>query len=222
MGALQGGRFRRRIRIVCRHGCVKAKRQYRRIAGACSRVGGRQTVECVQRVAAPTDARPCPRLASGTGGEGRWRLYPVDISDELLCNPEEQQPGQPGGSDWTFYNRQEEQPLRFILRAVPSYGNTRGMVKRPTFYAGGSYMTFETEIGAGQYLVCESDRIGRVYDANWNLLKTVEAVSEAPLLKRGGQTVSFSCRFEGDPKPRVSVKLFTRGVPEVVAARPGE
>lgn len=155
-------------------------------------------------------------------GEGRWRLYPVDISDELLCNPEEQQPGQPGGSDWAFYNRQEEQPLRFILRAVPSYGNTRGMVKRPTFYAGGSYMTFETEIGAGQYLVCESDRIGRVYDANWNLLKTVEAVSEAPLLKRGGQTVSFSCRFEGDPKPRVSVKLFTRGVPEVVAARPGE
>ncbi|WP_052759733.1 hypothetical protein [Paenibacillus sp. DMB20] len=147
-------------------------------------------------------------------GEDRWMLYPVDISQPFICSPVEQQPGQPGGADWGFYNRHGEQRLRFSMRVEPSYGNMRGLVKRPTFYMNGSYMTFETEVEAGQYLVCEGDRIGRIFDSNWNLVKMVEAVSEPPMLKKGGQTVSFNCRFEGEPKPSVAVKLFTRGTPE--------
>ncbi|WP_274365165.1 hypothetical protein [Paenibacillus thermotolerans] len=149
-------------------------------------------------------------------GEGRWSLWPIEISNPLVCNPEELQPGQPGGADWAFYNKYGEQPLRFCLKVIPSYGNEEAWVSRPTFQASGEYITFETDVHAGQYLVCDGDGIGKVYDNNWNLVKTVAATADAPTLKSGGQTISFSCRFGGNPKPSVSVKLFTRGEPENV------
>ncbi|WP_090986727.1 hypothetical protein [Paenibacillus sp. CF384] len=148
--------------------------------------------------------------------DGSWELYPVHISNPLVCSTEELQPGQPGGSDWAFYNKFSEQPLRLCLRVTPSYGNVDASVKRPTFYTGGEYMTFDTEVHANQYLVCDGDRTGNIYDMNWNLIRTVEASADAPIVRKGGQTVSFSCKFEGDPKPVVSVKVITWGEPESV------
>jgi len=149
-------------------------------------------------------------------GEDRWNLYPVHVSKPLVCNPAELQPGQPGGADWTYFNKFAEQPLKFVLRVIPSYGNEDASVKRPTVYTSGVYMTFETELKPNQYLVCEGERIGKVYDQNWNLLQTVQASADAPIIRNGGQTVSFSCKFEGDPKPSVSVKVLAWGDPETV------
>jgi len=149
-------------------------------------------------------------------GESSWSLYPVHISKSLGCNPEELQPGQPGGADWAFYNKFSDQPLRFCMRVAESYGNEDASVKRPTFYTNGEYMTFDTEVYANQYLVCEGDRIGKIYDLNWNLLGTVQASADAPIVRKGGHTISFSCKFIGDPKPKVSVKVFTRGESQVV------
>ncbi|SDR99722.1 hypothetical protein SAMN05444162_0512 [Paenibacillaceae bacterium GAS479] len=147
-------------------------------------------------------------------GPGRWKLYPVHIPKPFVCSPTELQPGQPGGSDWAIFNKYEAQPLRFTMRVRPVYGNEDASVKRPTFYTDGSYMTFDTEITANEYLVCDGDRTGHVYDINWNLLRTVEATADAPTVRHGGQNLSFSCRFEGDPKPEVNVKVFLRGTPE--------
>ncbi|WP_308638075.1 hypothetical protein [Paenibacillus silvisoli] len=148
--------------------------------------------------------------------DGGWLLVPVGISKPLVCNPAEMQPGQPGGSDWAFYNKFGEQPLRFTLRVSPVFGNEDALIKRPTFYTSGVYMTFDTDVRANEYLVCDGDRVGRIYDLNWNLLRTVTASADAPILRAGGQTVSFSCKFEGDPKPVVSVTVSTRGEAEAV------
>ncbi|WP_422656784.1 hypothetical protein ACK8P5_13440 [Paenibacillus sp. EC2-1] len=148
--------------------------------------------------------------------ENRWNLYPVHISKPLVCNPAELQPGQPGGADWAYFNKYADQPLKFVLRVMPSYGNEDASVKRPTFYTSGVYMSFETEIMANQYLVCDGERTGKIYDQNWNLLQTVQASADAPIIRNGGHTVSFSCKFEGDPKPSISVKIFTWGDPETV------
>ncbi|WP_314584960.1 hypothetical protein [Paenibacillus terrigena] len=151
-----------------------------------------------------------------SAGEGKWNLYPVNISKPLVCNPAELQPGQPGGADWTYFNRYADQPLKFTLRVIPSYGNDDASIKRPTFYTNGVYMTFDTEVFANQYLVCDSGSIGKIYDQNWNLLKTVQASADAPILRTGGQPLSFSCKFEGDPKPLVSVRVTTWGEREEV------
>ncbi|MEK5641562.1 hypothetical protein BK138_10410 [Paenibacillus rhizosphaerae] len=151
-------------------------------------------------------------------GRGRWKLYPIAVSKPFVCSPEELQPGQPGGADWTFYNKYAAQPLRFCLRVMPSYGNEDAVVERPTIYTNGTYMTFETEVAVNEYLVCEGTSEGKIYDQNWNLLRTVKTSGEAPTVAAGGQTLSFSCKFKGDPKPVVSVKVFTRGEPEQIEA----
>jgi hypothetical protein len=149
-------------------------------------------------------------------GEGRWKLYPVTISKPFVCNPSELQPGQPGGADWAYFNKYGEQPLKFCMLVTPSYGNDEASVSRPTFYTDGTYMTFNTEVMAKQYLVCEGDNIGKIYDENWNLQKVVQASTDAPAVRNGGQTVSFSCKFAGDPKPVISVKIFAWGETEAV------
>lgn len=151
-----------------------------------------------------------------SAGEDKWNLYPVNISKPLVCNPAELQPGQPGGADWTYFNRYTDQPLKFTLRVIPSYGNDDASIKRPTFYTNGVYMTFDTEVFANQYLICDSGSIGKIYDQNWNLLKTVQASADAPILRTGGQPLSFSCKFEGDQKPLVSVRVTTWGEGEEV------
>lgn len=149
-------------------------------------------------------------------GDHVWHLYAVHVSKPLECNPAEQQPGQPGGADWTFFNRHNRQPLKFCLRVSPSYGNDDASILRPTFYTNGVYMTFDTEVKANQYLVCDGDRSGKVFDLNWNLISTVQASADSPVLQPGGQALSFSCKFTGDPKPIVSVKVSTWGEPEKV------
>jgi hypothetical protein len=149
-------------------------------------------------------------------GEGLWNLFAVDISDPLACDPSELQPGQPGGSDWAFVNHRPDQPLRFCMRVMPGSGGVSGAVRRPTLNVNGSYMTFDTDLAVSQYLVCEGGRIGKVYDQNWNLLRTVQASAEPPIVKKGKQTVSFSCKFEGRSKPVVEMRLFTRSSPETV------
>lgn len=101
---------------------------------------------------------------------------------------------------------------------MPSYGNEDATVERPTIYTNGTYMTFETEVAVNEYLVCEGASEGKIYDRNWNLLRTVKTSAEAPTVAAGGQTLSFSCKFKGDPKPVVSVKVFTRGEPEQIGA----
>lgn len=150
-------------------------------------------------------------------GECKWKLYPVEVSKTLTCNPVELQPGQPGGADWRFTNNYSDQPLSFRMRVVSANGS--GSVKKPSVYIDGHYMTFNTEIMSGQYLVCEGSRIGKVYDSNWNLVKTVNANNEPPILKNGEQGVSFSGRFEGNPRPKLEMKIFTYGNAESVEAK---
>ncbi|MBP3965880.1 hypothetical protein [Paenibacillus lignilyticus] len=148
--------------------------------------------------------------------EDRWSLYLISLSAPLVCSPEELQPGQPGGADWPFFNMHEAQPLRFSMRVLSAYGNEEGYIKRPTICMNGQYMTFETEVRAGEYLVCDGDRVGQIMDRNWNVLRTAQASSEPPIVRAGSQTISFSCKFEGEPKPSVSVKVSTRSAPESV------
>jgi hypothetical protein len=72
-------------------------------------------------------------------------------------------------------------------------------------------ITFPVTLEAGQYLVCEGDGKGLVYDGNWHLLRTV--APEGQLLPIGlrAQTVSVDWtganRACGAPWARVKLKL---------------
>jgi hypothetical protein len=144
-------------------------------------------------------------------GEGRWQLQPVAFSRPFTW------PAEPSGgpeATWEIENRFSEQPLRFVLRVLPSPGGN-AFVTAPSFSVNGRRVAFPVQLQPWQYLVCEGQMEATVYDANWNRLQTVAASGELPKLPPGQPAVHFACRMTGEA--RAEVKFKTVGEPEEVA-----
>ncbi len=146
----------------------------------------------------------------------RWLLFPIALSP-LFHYP-------PGGDEsqkviWGLKNNFEEQPLRFVLRVLPQEGKDLA-VANPCFEANGKMITFPVQLKPTQYLVCEGEGIGRVYDWNWNLVKEVKGEGQLPILGKGEQSIAFSCEVKGSASPALWVKFKTVGEPEEVTAKP--
>ncbi|HEX6972637.1 MAG TPA: hypothetical protein VF234_10510, partial [Limnochordia bacterium] len=149
-------------------------------------------------------------------GERMWELREVAFSKRFVCDAAELQPGQPGGADWPYENRHGDQPLRFRLRVVPRSTAAGAVVENPSFAVNRRAVTFPVRLEPGQYLICHGDAQGRVYDANWHLIRTVPAQGSASVAP-GPQVVSFSCDFlSASDRPRVEVVFCTMGRPEAV------
>jgi len=150
-------------------------------------------------------------------GIARWRLWPVAFSPPFSHSWRKRQPGEPAAAQWEVNNQFARQPLRFTLRVVLEGGGGQGeSVGNPTFQVGIHEVTFPVRLQPRQYLVCEGEGKGLVYDMNWNLLKTVPADPALPTLPSGTQPVRFRCEFAGELKPRVEVRFKTIGSPEPV------
>jgi len=147
--------------------------------------------------------------------DGRWQLYPLNFSSTFSYCWEERQPGEPVGEEWEFENRFAEQPLNFVLRVLPGVGASQEeAVVNPSFKVKFHQVTFPVRLLANQYLVCEGDGQGHVYDVNWNLLQTIKADSELPKISPGTGRIHFHCNEE--TKHRVEVKFKTIGAPELI------
>ena len=148
--------------------------------------------------------------------DGGWMLYPVDFSTRFLSRYEEKQPGQPSGSEYEVINKFDRQPLRFVLRVIPNGSSETALIKNPSFGVNFRSATFPISLKPAQYLVCEGDGKGLVYDSNWNLTQTVQADSELPYLSNGDQRVMFDCEYEGERKPSVQLVFKMIGNSEIV------
>lgn len=146
-------------------------------------------------------------------GRNRWLLFPIAFSP-LFPYPSSGEPSQV--VKWEITNPFESQPLRFILRVLP--GGENVLVKNPSVEANGRRITFRVALKPTQYLVCEGDGIGSVYDWNWNLLYEVKGEGEIPSIEKGKQEIFFTCDVQG-PAPSLSLKFKTVGKPEEVAPR---
>lgn len=147
-----------------------------------------------------------------------WKLLPIEISEVYTCDPEELQPGQPGGADWYFSNPYGEQPLRFRLCIPEDRRDNEGYIENPSFIVNGRSITFSIKVHRGQYLVCDGKITGCLYDKNWNLLQTLNGSPEIPVVSQGAQAISFSCDFRGDSEPEVQIRFITMGEPEILQA----
>lgn len=122
---------------------------------------------------------------------GKWRLRPVHFSRTLEAAGRE--------ALWDVENPFGEQPLRFVLCVV------EGGLRNPRFEVGGQGVAFPAELEAGQYLVCAGDDAVTVCDANWNALRTVQAVGTLPRLAAGRQTIRVRCEGEGQATVRLKM-----------------
>ena len=85
----------------------------------------------------------------------------------------------------------------------------------PRFTVGGRTVTFPVSLQPQQYLVCEGDGKGLVYDSTWHLLKTI-IVGDLPRFSPGRQTVEVGWGSSGGPAPWGRVRLKAVGAGEPV------
>lgn len=145
-------------------------------------------------------------------GVHHWRLFPLSFSP-LFYYPLERDSSQE--VVWKLDNDFEEQPLRFILRALPQETSDI-VIANPRLEANGRTITFPLQLKPTQYLVYEGNGIGSVYDWNWNLLYEVKGEGELPVFGKGEQSIAFSCTVETAVSPALWVKFKMVGEPEEV------
>ncbi len=141
-----------------------------------------------------------------------WLLYPLHISEPLVCDLLEMQPGQPGGSDWTADNPFAEQVFEMSLRVAGA-----GKILSPSLYNSKGMLKFSGAIPGGQYLMYRKGKAVRT-DRNYNILEEVP-VTGSGILTNGPQHLGFACDFEGDEGPEVTVRLTACGQPVRICKR---
>ena len=140
-----------------------------------------------------------------------WKLYPFnkykyEHTKQLL------QPGQPTYSEWTFENKDAEQPLSFTLTLM----GKAGQVGNPWIELDGYFKlelpeTFE----AGNSIVCDGKTI-KLYNSKGSFKKEIPLSQAIPLLKTGKHIVKFDCTFpeESDLVNRFIIKTISN--PEII------
>lgn len=141
-----------------------------------------------------------------------YDLYPLYISKHYHCNLAEMQPGQSGGSDWSW-DTPYDGVYAFNLRVVGD-----GSIKDPSFTTPNGVIKFTCEISDGQYLLFSFDGKAKVTDKNYNVIKEIQPTGIASLNK-GSSAVAFSCERVGDDSPEVIIRYMTKGVAEKVELR---
>lgn len=137
-------------------------------------------------------------------------LYPLFISERFRCNLSEMQPGQPGGSDWSWKSPEEGS---FALR-IKVEGE--GAIANPSFTTPLGVVKIEGTLQANQYILLDHQGKATLTDQNYNVLKELNVQGKA-LLPKGASGVSFACELAGDDRPDVVVRYQTRMTPEKIS-----
>ncbi|HCQ02132.1 MAG TPA: hypothetical protein DIT99_16200, partial [Candidatus Latescibacteria bacterium] len=125
-------------------------------------------------------------------GKNRWQLYPVTYSQVHTYREVTLQPGEPGEAEWTFHNPYEDQPFQFILRALPDTATLNDdMVINPVFEVNFTEITLPIRLSPFEYLVCEGDGVCKIFDINWNPVRSVEFSGEWPQIVHEDNQILF-------------------------------
>ncbi len=124
-------------------------------------------------------------------------------SKKFVYQNREKQPGEPTYATCNFEGYQESSSLGFILTACESN------ISNITLEID-NYKTIQSPVGLndGEILKYTGDNKAKVYDANWNLIKTIDILRDDFETDKGEHAINFSCEFEGD-KGEVKIELRT-------------
>ncbi len=125
----------------------------------------------------------------------------------------ERQPGEPTYAQWKYTQPGVAQPLQFTLELK---GET-GAIDKIEFEFD-NYISFAVPIAinAGQTLLCDGTETLRLYDASGRQVQKHSISAAAPTIPNGSHDIRFSCDFEGQPAPVVSVQFKALGDAEPV------
>jgi hypothetical protein len=122
------------------------------------------------------------------------------------------QPGQPTYSEWTFENKDAEQPLSFTLTLM----GKAGAVSNPWIELDGYFkLELPETVEAGNSIVCDGKTI-KLYNSKGSFKKEIPLSQAIPQLKAGKHIIKFDCVFpeESELVNRFIVKTMSN--PEII------
>jgi hypothetical protein len=140
-----------------------------------------------------------------------WELYPFkkykfEHAKQLL------QPGQPTCSEWTFENRDSEQPLCFTLTVM----GKEGAVTNPWIDLDGYFkLELPGAYEAGNSIVCDGKTI-KLYNNKGSFTKDISLSQTIPQLKTGGHILKFDCEFPNENELYIRYIIKTISNPEII------
>ena len=150
-----------------------------------------------------------------SAGQGLWKLYPFNMSDEMVYEDYVRQPGEPTGAEWEYANSDAKQPLQFFLNVEGEDGSFANFSIEFDDYVR---LEVPATVNAGEQLVCDGTTVLRIYDAEGRGRKEVKLEDPVPEISSGKHKVKMTGEFSGEPAPKVVVRFKTRGEPETVRA----
>lgn len=143
--------------------------------------------------------------------EKNYDLYPLFVSKPFTCDLSELQPGQPGGSDWSWST---PYPGRFAFR-LRVEGD--GSITNPSF-TGNGHIVFPCTVESGEYLHYFADGTAVVTDKNFKIKEKVQPEGKLDLVA-GDQAIEFTCDHDKYDTPDVIIRYITRGTPERIVRK---
>ena len=117
-----------------------------------------------------------------------WLLSPLQVQRFRHTN-KILQPGEPVVSKWEFENKNDRQPVQFILKANDRISDISLEIA--------NYSTIRPDcvLEEGQYLKYTGGDSFLVYDKNWNEIKRLSVKTDQMNIPKGKVSFVFSCSF---------------------------
>ena len=134
-----------------------------------------------------------------------WTLYPLQVQ-RFKHNNKVLQPGEPVVSRWEFENKNDRQPIQFILKANDRISDISLEI------ANYSTVKINCALEVGQFLKYTGEDAFVVYDENWNEVKRIPTKADQLNFPKDKSSLVFSCRFASDSSEKfASLEFKTKG-----------
>lgn len=117
-----------------------------------------------------------------------WLLSPLQVQRFKHTN-KILQPGEPVVSKWEFENKNDRQPVQFILKANDRISDISLEI------ANYSTVRLDCVLEEGQYLKYAGGDSFFIYDKNWNEVRRISTKADQMNVPKGKVSLVFSCTF---------------------------
>lgn len=151
--------------------------------------------------------------------QNEWKLFPYNVK-RFIHEHKKKQPGEPLYSFNTFSNPYHEQSLQFMIHFLQGEKEQDLSVKKIIFEIN-NYSRIEIPVNFKplQWLKLNENKQVKLFDENWNILKTIDINEEIPLLSTGENTIIFEVETASEINNKFKIEIRTVGMPKIIKSR---
>ena len=130
------------------------------------------------------------------------------------------QPGEPVYSSFNFENPAAEQPASFIISMQSTKESDPDITFEQISIAINQQdaLLLPISLSRNQVIHCDGKTV-KLYNKQWQLLKTIDLNRTIPLLKSGANSIVFDGRYSGENGADIKLELRVKGIPEVIGLK---